>query len=169
MRTLHSHCAPPTGRHVKFREPVLNLILVRLACCCGLRVSEIANLQIADVRCELSRPQPPCSGLCVTGMKRKPVENRRIDESGAEIVSRVIVSAALILFVFGADDTPQTVFDFTGADAAKERQNANDAVMGGLSEGNSALTDFGVTDMSPPPSLFLQDTHQIALVGTDGS
>src|SRR5436190_13217671 len=34
----------------------LNLVLVRLACCCGLRVSEIANLQIADVRAETSRP-----------------------------------------------------------------------------------------------------------------
>lgn len=34
----------------------LNLILLRLACCCGLRASEIAALQIADVRCEVSRP-----------------------------------------------------------------------------------------------------------------
>ena len=34
----------------------LNLILVRLACCYGLRVSEIAGLQIADVRVEVSRP-----------------------------------------------------------------------------------------------------------------
>ena len=34
----------------------LNLVLVRLACCCGLRVSEIARLQIPDVRVEVSRP-----------------------------------------------------------------------------------------------------------------
>ncbi|MGD9856944.1 MAG: tyrosine-type recombinase/integrase [Planctomycetaceae bacterium] len=34
----------------------LNLTLVRLACCCGLRASEIAALQVADVRCELARP-----------------------------------------------------------------------------------------------------------------
>lgn len=34
----------------------LNRLLVRLACCCGLRVSEIANLQIGDVRCEIARP-----------------------------------------------------------------------------------------------------------------
>jgi integrase/recombinase XerD len=34
----------------------LNLILVRLACCCGLRVSEIAGLHINDIRVEPSRP-----------------------------------------------------------------------------------------------------------------
>ena len=33
-----------------------NLILVRLACCCGMRVSEIANLQVGDARTEVSRP-----------------------------------------------------------------------------------------------------------------
>lgn len=34
----------------------LNLVLFRLATCCGLRASEIAQLQIADVRVELTRP-----------------------------------------------------------------------------------------------------------------
>jgi integrase/recombinase XerD len=34
----------------------LNLILVRLSCCCGLRVSEIAGLHISDIRVEPSRP-----------------------------------------------------------------------------------------------------------------
>ncbi len=34
----------------------LNLILVRLACCCGLRVSEIADLHLSDVRLDISRP-----------------------------------------------------------------------------------------------------------------
>jgi integrase len=33
-----------------------NLILLRLACCCGLRASEIAGLQIGDVRTEIARP-----------------------------------------------------------------------------------------------------------------
>ena len=34
----------------------LNLIVFRLAACCGLRVSEIAQLQMADVRTEIARP-----------------------------------------------------------------------------------------------------------------
>jgi integrase len=34
----------------------LNLILVRLACCCGLRVCDIAGLRISDIRVEPSRP-----------------------------------------------------------------------------------------------------------------
>lgn len=34
----------------------LNLILFRLACCCGLRASEIAKLRIGDLRVELVRP-----------------------------------------------------------------------------------------------------------------
>jgi integrase len=34
----------------------LNLLLFRLACCCGLRASEIASLQIDDVRVGIARP-----------------------------------------------------------------------------------------------------------------
>src|ERR1700738_4308000 len=30
--------------------------MFRLACCCGLRASEIAKLQVSDVRTELARP-----------------------------------------------------------------------------------------------------------------
>src|SRR5271167_3199156 len=33
-----------------------NLVIVRLACCCGLRVSEIAALQLDDVVLGVSRP-----------------------------------------------------------------------------------------------------------------
>lgn len=40
-----------------------------------------------------------------------------------------------------ADDTLQTLFDFTGADAAKEWQTVNDGVMGGVSEGKFKITE----------------------------
>ncbi len=40
-----------------------------------------------------------------------------------------------------AEDTPQTLFDFTGADAVKEWQNINDGVMGGISEGKFKITE----------------------------
>ena len=38
------------------RVPHVNLLLFRLACCCGLRLSEIASLILADVRTEGPRP-----------------------------------------------------------------------------------------------------------------
>jgi NADH dehydrogenase [ubiquinone] 1 alpha subcomplex assembly factor 1 len=40
-----------------------------------------------------------------------------------------------------AEDKPQTLFDFTGADAAKEWQTVNDGVMGGVSEGKFKITE----------------------------
>ena len=43
--------------------------------------------------------------------------------------------------VMSADDTPQPLFDFSGADAVKEWQNINDGVMGGVSEGKFKITD----------------------------
>jgi integrase/recombinase XerD len=38
------------------KNTLLNLIIFRLASCCGLRASEIAQLWVADVRTESSRP-----------------------------------------------------------------------------------------------------------------
>ena len=40
-----------------------------------------------------------------------------------------------------AEDTPIPLFDFTGADSAKEWQTVNDGVMGGVSEGKFKITD----------------------------
>ena len=49
--------------------------------------------------------------------------------------------ALLLVTTVMAEETPRTLFDFTGADAAKEWQNVNDAVMGGVSEGKFRITD----------------------------
>jgi integrase len=38
------------------KNTCLNLVIFRLAACCGLRASEIAMLQVGDVRTELPRP-----------------------------------------------------------------------------------------------------------------
>lgn len=58
---------------------------------------------------------------------------------------RLVSASALLLFVFGsslmADDIPKVLFDFTGADAAKEWQTINDGVMGGVSDGKFKITD----------------------------
>src|SRR5437868_13086057 len=43
-------------KSIRSKNTRLNLIIFRLASCCGLRVSEIANLRINDVRVEVSRP-----------------------------------------------------------------------------------------------------------------
>ncbi len=40
-----------------------------------------------------------------------------------------------------ADDKPQVLFEFTGADASKEWQTVNDGVMGGVSEGKFKIID----------------------------
>ena len=40
-----------------------------------------------------------------------------------------------------AEDSPKILFDFSGAEAAKEWQTVNDGVMGGVSEGKFKITD----------------------------
>ena len=52
---------------------------------------------------------------------------------------------ACAVFVMGSslmvDDTPNVLFDFSGADAVKEWQTINDGVMGGVSEGKVRATE----------------------------
>lgn len=58
---------------------------------------------------------------------------------------RCFGSSVLTLLLFGtfimADDKPQALFDFTGADVAQAWQTVNDGVMGGVSEGKFTITD----------------------------
>ena len=49
--------------------------------------------------------------------------------------------ALLIVTTAMAEDTPIALFDFTGADSAKQWQTVNDGVMGGVSEGNFKITE----------------------------
>jgi NADH dehydrogenase [ubiquinone] 1 alpha subcomplex assembly factor 1 len=59
------------------------------------------------------------------------------------MIHKMLVLPLLILmgsFVM-ADDTPKALFDFTGADAAKDWQTVNDGVMGGVSDGKLKITD----------------------------
>jgi len=49
--------------------------------------------------------------------------------------------ALLMVTTAMAEDTPIPLFDFTGADSAKEWQTVNDGVMGGVSEGKFKITD----------------------------
>ena len=59
------------------------------------------------------------------------------------MIHKLLVLPLLILmgsFVM-AEDTPQTLFDFTIADTAKDWQTVNDGVMGGVSEGKFRVTE----------------------------
>jgi len=55
-RELGAVLADLQGKATRSPNAWLNLILVRLSCCCGLRVSEIAGLRISDIRVEAARP-----------------------------------------------------------------------------------------------------------------
>lgn len=67
------------------------------------------------------------------------------------------ILALLLLILMGsfvmAEDTPQTLFDFTGADAAKNWQTVNDGVMGGVSKGKFTITDRKTMEFSGTLSL----------------
>jgi integrase len=61
-RELGAVLADLAERSMHSRQARLNRIF-RLACCCGLRASEIARLQLADVHTSETRHTPsPCCG-----------------------------------------------------------------------------------------------------------
>jgi integrase len=51
----------------------LNLIVLRLATCCGLRASEIAHLQLADVHIQMPRPHLRIRASAAKGEKHRMV------------------------------------------------------------------------------------------------
>ena len=50
-----------------------NLVIIRLACCCGLRVSEIAGLQLDDVVLDIARPHLRLRRATTKGKKARCV------------------------------------------------------------------------------------------------
>ena len=61
------------------------------------------------------------------------------------MIIKGIVGTTLAILALGAsviaEETPIILFDFTGADAAKQWQAVNDGVMGGVSEGKFKITE----------------------------
>lgn len=55
-RELAAVLADAKGKAPRYKNSRLNLVIVRLACCCGLRVSEIGALQVDDVVLDGPRP-----------------------------------------------------------------------------------------------------------------
>ena len=55
-RELATVLADLMPRYLRSANTQRNLVIVRLACCCGLRVTEIAALQLDDVVIGVSRP-----------------------------------------------------------------------------------------------------------------
>lgn len=68
-----------------------------------------------------------------------------------------MLALPLLLLLMGSfvmsEDKPHILFDFTGADAAKEWQAVNDGVMGGVSEGKFKITDKKTLEFSGTLSL----------------
>ena len=67
LRTVLADLTRKAERSVNTR---LNLVIFRLACCCGLRASEIAQLRLVDVKVGVDRPHLRVQ-RCV-GKGRKP-------------------------------------------------------------------------------------------------
>ena len=55
-RELQAVLADLRRKSPRSKNTRLNLVIFRLAACCGLRASEIAQLHMADIRVELPRP-----------------------------------------------------------------------------------------------------------------
>ena len=82
------------------------------------------------------------------------------------MIHKMLVLPLLILmgsFVM-AEEKPLTLFDFTGAEAAKDWQAVNDGVMGGISEGKFKITD--ATTMEFFGTLSLENNGGFASVRT---
>ncbi len=64
-----------SARSVNTRQ---SLIVFRLACCCGLRVSELCGLRLRDVRVNVERPYLRIAKSEAKGRKTKTVNGRKV-------------------------------------------------------------------------------------------
>ena len=74
--------------------------------------------------------------------------------------------ALLMVTTAMAEDTQQSLLDFTGADSTKDWQTVNDGVMGGVSEGKFKITDMKTMEFSG--TLSLANNGGFASVRTKG-
>ena len=72
-RELAAVLADLRRRAARSKNSRLNLVVFRLAACCGVRASEIAHLQMADVRVELPRPHLRIRASAAKGGKPRTV------------------------------------------------------------------------------------------------
>ena len=82
------------------------------------------------------------------------------------MIHKMIAFTLVILMgsIVMADDTPRSLFYFTGADAAKEWQNVNDGVMGGVSERKFKIADKRTLEFFG--NLLLENSGDFAFVRT---
>jgi integrase len=72
-RELAAGLADLRREALRSKNARLNLVIFRLAACCGLRASEVANLQMADERIELPRPHLRIRASAAKGGKPRTV------------------------------------------------------------------------------------------------
>jgi len=97
-----------------------------------------------------------------------PAHNHTTDRKADEM--RFACSLGCLVLLMGsfvmADDKPIVLFDFTGADAAKEWQTVNDGVMGGVSEGEFKIAEQKTMEFFG--TLSLENNGGFASVRTKG-
>ena len=64
-----------SSRSVNTRQ---TLIVFRLSCCCGLRVSEVCGLRMRDIRVNVERPYLRIPKAVAKGRKTKRVNGRTV-------------------------------------------------------------------------------------------
>ena len=72
-RELATVLADLRRKSVRSKSTRLNLVVFRLAACCGLRASEIAQLQLKDVHLEMPRPHLKIRASAAKGGKPRTV------------------------------------------------------------------------------------------------